>query len=127
MCAYCAYKDIIGRAENKALVRYLGHPLRRLAGPDLRQSVPIAFIDTQPGAGNNALPPKSTVAIVLDHHPWREAAAAARFADVRPNIGATSTILTEYLQAGWHRAGAIACHSPVSRDQDRYDGAGPGR
>jgi nanoRNase/pAp phosphatase (c-di-AMP/oligoRNAs hydrolase) len=45
------------------------------------------------------LPPKSTVAIVLDHHPWREATAAARFADVQPDVGATSTILTEYLQA----------------------------
>jgi nanoRNase/pAp phosphatase (c-di-AMP/oligoRNAs hydrolase) len=96
---HIAYKGIIGRAENEALVRYLGHPLRRLASSDLRQSVPIALIDTQPGAGNNALPPKSTVAIVLDHHPWREATAAARFADVQPHIGATSTILTEYLQA----------------------------
>ena len=95
---HIAYKGIIGRAENKALVRYLGHPLHRLAGSDLRRSVPIALIDTQPGAGNNALPPKSTIAIVLDHHPWRDATATAGFADVRPDIGATSTILTEYLQ-----------------------------
>jgi nanoRNase/pAp phosphatase (c-di-AMP/oligoRNAs hydrolase) len=36
---------------------------------------------------------------VLDHHTWRETTAAATFADVRPEIGATSTILTEYLQA----------------------------
>jgi len=77
---HIAYKGIIGRAENKALVRYLGRPLRRLTGSDLRQSVPIALVDTQPGAGNNALPPKSTAAIVIDQ-------------------GATSTILTEYLQA----------------------------
>jgi nanoRNase/pAp phosphatase (c-di-AMP/oligoRNAs hydrolase) len=99
MKSHIAYKGIIGRAENKALVRYLGRPLRRLAGSDLRQSVPIALVDTQPDAGNNALPPKSTAAIVFDHHPWREATAAAGFADVRPELGATSTILTEYLQA----------------------------
>jgi nanoRNase/pAp phosphatase (c-di-AMP/oligoRNAs hydrolase) len=70
-----------------------------LADPDLRQSVPIALVDTQPGAGNNALPPKSTAAIVIDHHPWLEATAAADFADIRSDLGATSTILTEYLQA----------------------------
>jgi nanoRNase/pAp phosphatase (c-di-AMP/oligoRNAs hydrolase) len=96
---HITYRGIIGRAENKALVRYLGYPLRRLAGADLRQPVPIALVDTQPGAGNNALPPKSTAAIVLDHHPWREGTAAAIFADVRSDVGATSTILTEYLRA----------------------------
>jgi nanoRNase/pAp phosphatase (c-di-AMP/oligoRNAs hydrolase) len=94
-----AYKGIIGRAENKALVRYLGYPLRRLTGSDLRQPLPIALVDTQPGAGNNALPSKSTATIVIDHHPWLEVTAAARFVDVRSNVGATSTILTEYLRA----------------------------
>jgi nanoRNase/pAp phosphatase (c-di-AMP/oligoRNAs hydrolase) len=34
-----AYKGIIGRAENKALVRYLGYPLRRLTGSDLLSSI----------------------------------------------------------------------------------------
>jgi len=96
---HITYRGIIGRAENKALVRYLGRPLRRLTSSDLHQPVPIALVDTQPGAGNNALPSKSTAAIVFDHHPWREATAAVGFADVRPDLGATSTILTEYLQA----------------------------
>lgn len=94
-----AYKGIIGRAENKALVRYLDHPMQRLVRVDLDLSSPIALVDTQPGAGNNALPPKSTAAIVFDHHPLQEATATAVFADVRPNVGSTSTILTEYLQA----------------------------
>lgn len=94
-----AYKGIIGRAENKALVRYLGYPLRRLTGSDLRQPAPVALVDTQPGAGNNALPSKSTATIVIDHHPRLEATAAAGFADVRSDVGATSTILTEYLQS----------------------------
>jgi nanoRNase/pAp phosphatase (c-di-AMP/oligoRNAs hydrolase) len=94
-----AYEGIIGRAENKALVRYLGRPLQRLKSSDLRQSLPIALVDTQPGAGNNALPSTSTAAIVFDHHPLREETAAARFVDVRPGLGSTSTIMTEYLQA----------------------------
>jgi nanoRNase/pAp phosphatase (c-di-AMP/oligoRNAs hydrolase) len=95
---YIAYKGIIGRAENKALVRYLDHPLHTLASSDLRQRVPIALVDTQPGVGNNALPHGSSAAIVLDHHTWHEATATASFADVRPELGATSTILMQYLE-----------------------------
>ncbi len=94
-----AYKGIIGRAENKALMGYLGHPLRRLATADLVGSVAVALVDTQPDAGNNPLPAGSDVAIVFDHHPWHEATARAAFADVRPGTGATSTILNEYLLA----------------------------
>jgi len=37
--------------------------------------------------------------IVIDHHTQREATAAAAFADIRPELGATSTILTGFLQA----------------------------
>ena len=69
---HIAYRGIIGRAENKALVRYLDRPLRRLTGADLRQ-LPLVLVDTQPGAGNNALSPRSHVVGVIDHHPWRDA------------------------------------------------------
>jgi nanoRNase/pAp phosphatase (c-di-AMP/oligoRNAs hydrolase) len=91
------YQGLIGRAENKALVSYLGHPLQLLT-TDESFSSPVAIVDTQPGAGNNALPNDAVVAIVIDHHPRREATAVARFADVRTEVGSTSTILTEYLQ-----------------------------
>jgi nanoRNase/pAp phosphatase (c-di-AMP/oligoRNAs hydrolase) len=94
-----AYKGIIGRAENKALVRYLGHPLRPLQPSDLDQETPIALIDTQPGAGNNPLTIHDKVAIVFDHHPLREGSAQVPFAEIRPDVGAISTVLTEVLQA----------------------------
>lgn len=96
--AHVAYKGIVGRAENKALVRYLGYPLRLLMEAEVSRSLPVALVDTQPGAGNNALPSSSEIAIVFDHHPLREETQAAAFADVRPNVGATSTILTQYCQ-----------------------------
>lgn len=92
------YAGIIGRAENKALVRYLGRPLRQLAPADLRQATHIALVDTQPGAGNNPLPAGHRPAIVVDHHDWREETASAAFNDVRPDVGATSTIIAEYLR-----------------------------
>ena len=93
------YRGIIGRAENKALVRYLGYPLRVLADGDLSWSKPVALVDTQPGAGNNDLPSSADVSAVFDHHPIRHETSKAAFADVRPQLGATSTILTDYCRA----------------------------
>jgi len=103
-----AYQGIIGRAENKALVHYLDHPLELLTDTDPQQSSCLALVDTQPGAGNISLPPEATwpsapphagTVLVIDHHAWCEETATASFADVRPELGATSTILTQYLQA----------------------------
>ena len=92
------YRGIIGRAENKALVRYLGYPLRLLArGASMYPS--LALVDTQPGAGNNDVPSSTKVSVVFDHHPVRDETSAADFSDVRTEFGATSTILTEYCQA----------------------------
>lgn len=97
--AKIAYRGSVGRAENRALVRYLDSPLERLGAADLRTGAPIALVDTQPGAGNNPVPIGAPVAIVIDHHLPRDQATVARFSDVRPAIGAASTMLVEYLQA----------------------------
>jgi nanoRNase/pAp phosphatase (c-di-AMP/oligoRNAs hydrolase) len=95
------YRGIIGRAENRALVRYLNHPLRLLTDADLDQSWPLVLVDTQPGTGNNPWSPQARVAVVIDHHPWHKALRVATigFADIRPDVGAASTVLLEYLQA----------------------------
>jgi len=92
------YKGIVGRAENRALLRYLGYPLKHLNTFDPVAEMSIALVDTQPGAGNNALPPQMPVTIVIDHHPWRETSAAANFFDVRPTVGSVATMMTEYLR-----------------------------
>ena len=94
-----AYAGMIGRSENKALVNYLDQPLAQLNDLVLPPAVPVALIDTQPEMGNNTVPAGSPVVVVIDHHPWREASALAPLADVRVDIGSTSTILTEYYQA----------------------------
>ena len=59
----------------------------------------IALVDTQPGAGNNVLPQKRRPALVIDHHPWRDETRNAVFFDVRPEVGAASTLMTEYIRA----------------------------
>lgn len=94
-----AYQGIIGRAENKMLVRYLNYPLHLLSRDELKSPVSIALVDTQPGAGNSPVRQNREVTVVIDHHPWHTDTHAARFSEVRAGIGATSTILTEYLQA----------------------------
>ena len=94
-----AYKGLIGRAENKALVRYLDNPLRILTKAGLKWADTLALVDTQPGTGNSPLPRNKSPAIVIDHHPRLKTSAVAKFADIRSGAGSTSTILTEYLRA----------------------------
>jgi nanoRNase/pAp phosphatase (c-di-AMP/oligoRNAs hydrolase) len=96
--AHIGYEGIIGRAENKALVRYLGYPLQRLADLGMPPATPVALVDTQPGTGNNALAAHAPVAIVVDHHTIREGTMRAAYADVRTGYGSSSTIMTEYLR-----------------------------
>ncbi len=91
------YSGIIGRAENKALVRYLKHPLQRLSSVVSSETLPVIMADTQPGAGNNMLPQSARVVAVIDHHAWREETTRAAYHDVRTDIGAACTILVEYL------------------------------
>ena len=92
-----AYRGIIGRAENKVLVRYLDNPLQRLTKAVLGKSQAIAIVDTQPGSGNSPIKPSSDIIAVIDHHPWHPQTALAPFVEVIPDVGATSTILTQHL------------------------------
>ena len=87
----------VGRAENRAMLRYLNIPL--VPVPELPLDDPaaiIALVDTQPGRRNNSLPAGVLPAIVIDHHP-AYGPAEVPFSDLRDGYGATSTILTEYL------------------------------
>ncbi len=88
---------VVGRGENRALVRYLGLNLRAYSEIDYSKFDLLALVDTQPGTGNNALPNTILPDIVIDHHPIRRRTRAVRFTDVRSDYGATSTILVEYL------------------------------
>lgn len=88
----------VGRAENRAMVRYLNIPLVPIADLPLRApDALIALVDTQPGRQNNSLPDDVQASIVIDHHPEYGSTKGVPFADMREGYGATSTILTEYL------------------------------
>jgi nanoRNase/pAp phosphatase (c-di-AMP/oligoRNAs hydrolase) len=88
----------VGRAENRAMLRYLNIPLVPVGDLPLRAADSIiALVDTQPGRQNNSLPADANAAIVIDHHPQYVSTEGIPFADMRDGYGATSTILTEYL------------------------------
>lgn len=94
------YCGLVLRAENRALLELLtpewqhGDDL-----PDLDNFSAVALVDTQPGAGNNRFPEKRAPQIVIDHHhPLRDRISAAAFKVIRSDIGATATIVAQYLE-----------------------------
>jgi nanoRNase/pAp phosphatase (c-di-AMP/oligoRNAs hydrolase) len=95
------YSGLVARAENKAMLRILTPEwdyIEELSNLD--QYSTIAMVDTQPGAGNNNLPDGIMPGIVIDHHlPLREGLQTVRYFDVRPEVGATASIIYQYLES----------------------------
>ena len=92
------YGGIVGRAQNRAMVENLKMPLTPVERIDLAQFDAIALVDSQPETGNNSLPNGHRIDVVIDHHPLRPGSARASWCDIRPDLGATSTIVFEYLR-----------------------------
>jgi nanoRNase/pAp phosphatase (c-di-AMP/oligoRNAs hydrolase) len=96
--ATLALGGIVGRAENRAMVDVLHIPLTPVEDLSPEGFDALAIVDSQPGTGNNSLPAGRPVDIVIDHHPPRPESAGAAWCDIRPQLGATSTIVLEYLR-----------------------------
>jgi nanoRNase/pAp phosphatase (c-di-AMP/oligoRNAs hydrolase) len=102
-----SYGGMIGRAENRTMASlftpHIVHIPAAEAAARLAQYDAIALVDTQPGAGNHILYgtqyPLEDVVMAIDHHPPKRAQTRAVIQDVRPEIGACSTMLCEYLAA----------------------------
>jgi nanoRNase/pAp phosphatase (c-di-AMP/oligoRNAs hydrolase) len=92
------YHGEIGHQENKAFVNLLDIDLNRMEETDISDFQNIALVDCAVPGSNNMLDRDTHVGIVLDHHPVEDAEIDADYIDIRPNIGATATILTKYLQ-----------------------------
>lgn len=92
-----AYGGIIGRAENREMVRSLRLPLSNIRQLSKRKFAHVALVDCQPWTGNAQLADGVVPDLVIDHHPVRKATLAAAVVDIRPRYGATATILWEYL------------------------------
>ena len=94
------YSGLVQRPENRAMLNLLTPEWAHSdVLPGLDQFSAVALIDTQPGAGNNRLPTTHIPQIVIDHHhPMRETMRLVPYTDVQPEIGATATLLDQYLE-----------------------------
>ena len=86
----------VTRPENLAMLRLLDIQIDRITYDELHKGgARLALVDVQPPYFER---PLGKIDLVVDHHPKR-APFSARFADLRTQYGATSTIFTEYLRA----------------------------
>jgi nanoRNase/pAp phosphatase (c-di-AMP/oligoRNAs hydrolase) len=91
---------VVTRAENKAMIQRLRIKMTQLTRLKQSDYFGIALMDTQPSFGNNLFYGRTMRPdIVIDHHPIRRTSTKTHFHDIRPDYGATSTIITEYLMA----------------------------
>jgi len=97
--ATIAFGGGIGRRENLVMVKQLEIKAKAIDELDLDSFNAICMVDTQPETGNNSFPAGRRVDLVIDHHLIKEQTQACRWVDVRPEYGASASILFEYLQA----------------------------
>lgn len=98
--AKIAYEGVVGRVENRAMVRVLRIPLIRYRPALLREFGRVALVDTQPVFTNNGYPRNRKPMLVLDQHK-ADTPPNAEFAIVDPDCGATSVLVAQaLLQAG---------------------------
>lgn len=95
------YNGLVGRAENRAILHLLTPEWEhsdQLA--DLSKFSTMLFVDCQPGSRNLVPIDKNIPTFVIDHHyPILEQTRRAAYADIRPNVGATATLIYQYLDA----------------------------
>jgi nanoRNase/pAp phosphatase (c-di-AMP/oligoRNAs hydrolase) len=97
------FTGTVGRAENRAMMRYLRIQIVPAFRVDYRAHDFVVVVDTHPGSGTCRLPPGVRADLVLDHHPTDgRAATGAPESDATlydPGYGATSTLVGEILLA----------------------------
>ena len=103
------YSGLIARAENKAMLRILTPEWEYVDSlVKLDDYSAVALVDTQPGAGNNSLPEEIAPHIVIDHHhPIRQNLGRVPFVDVRTDVGATASLVYQYLETAGIEPDAI--------------------
>jgi len=87
--------NTINRPDNLAMIRLLGVSMVPIAKVDPARFRRIVMVDSQPS--HHELMAALNPQVIIDHHP--DTAVKAPFLDIRPNYGATATILTEYLRS----------------------------
>lgn len=90
------YGGIIGRRENRLMVRLLKLPIHKLRHGELKKYPAVALVDTQPGFKNNSFSTRRKATLVIDQHASdREPQAEKAIIDT--DCGATCVILAQAL------------------------------
>jgi nanoRNase/pAp phosphatase (c-di-AMP/oligoRNAs hydrolase) len=87
--------NIIKRPDNLAMVKLLSVKLVFLDKIVPKQYSRVVIVDSQPN--HNEAFSRFKLDVIIDHHP--DTGIKVPFQDIRPNYGATATIMTEYLRA----------------------------
>lgn len=87
----------IFRAENRAMVDLLHLDLVPVCNFQRRPGDLVVMVDSQPGTGRHSLERIGAISAVIDHHVTPGDLNGVAFADVRPDLGATCTVVTRYL------------------------------
>ena len=87
---------IIARAENQAMADLLRIPLEPVDSVPISAGTAVVMVDSQPHTGRRASE-STTPVVVLDHHETPGRLEGVKFLDIRPDLGATSTMITGYL------------------------------
>lgn len=92
------FGGIVGRAENRAMLRLLHVEILPASKADYGDCDLLTLVDTQPGFGHTPLPKGRVPEVVIDHHPTKdeEPAEPILYRDVGRPLGATSTIVAQF-------------------------------
>ncbi|PIE22105.1 MAG: hypothetical protein CSA62_14105 [Planctomycetota bacterium] len=92
------YRGDIFRAENQEMVRTLGLGMVKVEDLDMDRFDGVVLVDTQPGFGHTIVPEGKPIDGVIDHHVLPDASPMiGEYRDVRADVGATCSMITEYL------------------------------
>ena len=94
--ARIAYGGVVGRMENRAMVRTLRIRMHRYHPALLKRYANVALVDTQPAFRNNPFPANRKATLVMDQHP-ADAPPQADLAIVDPDCGATCVLVAQAL------------------------------
>lgn len=97
--AMVCYRGMIGRAENRQLMRTLGRDMMHAAQVRQEEYDGAFLVDSQPDYGLRGDRDHVQLIGVIDHHPRGPGLGGVPFVDIRQGYGSTSTILWEYLRA----------------------------
>ena len=94
------YEGNIGHQENRAFVNLLEIKMEHLTSELLAECDYTALVDCVAPGMNNDLPADTRINIIIDHHSTEgvERQNVPDFMDIRPEAGATASILTQYIQ-----------------------------